>query len=80
MDHRRGKAETLAQLLHGTNCVSTGKDCLCCCGGYIPDAASGNCTDIRRRILGIDGLMDFALQSTTVSSLDDDSTTQDSMY
>ncbi|CAJ0569825.1 unnamed protein product, partial [Mesorhabditis spiculigera] len=67
-------------LLHGTNCVSTGKDCLCCCGGYIPDAASGNCTDIRRRIPGIDGLMGFALQSTTVSSLDDDSTTQDSMY
>lgn len=55
----------LHELLYGTTCArygkvfkkngfSTGEQCLCCCGPYIPDVDDGSCKDIRRVFSGID--------------------------
>ncbi|RCN46562.1 hypothetical protein ANCCAN_07422 [Ancylostoma caninum] len=49
-----GALDMIADLLHGTTCVSTGEKCLCCCGYYVPNLLRGTCEDIRNVMPGID--------------------------
>ncbi|KAK6726699.1 hypothetical protein RB195_004801 [Necator americanus] len=48
-----GALDILADLLHGTTCVSTGEKCLCCCGYYVPNLLRGTCEDVRNILPGI---------------------------
>ncbi|EYC07396.1 hypothetical protein Y032_0070g410 [Ancylostoma ceylanicum] len=49
-----GALDMIADLLHGTTCVSTGEKCLCCCGYYVPNLLRGTCEDVRNVMPGID--------------------------